>query len=62
METNYGVLLNKDITLHRGYFTEMTRLIGINVLYRAPLPGKKYTFYTEIEANYAPPKLVGCIF
>ena len=59
---NYGLLLNNDIKIWRGYFTEMTKLIGINVLYRAPLPGKKYTFYAEIEENFGKPKMVGCIF
>ena len=35
METaKYGVLLGKDIKLHRQYFEEMVRLIGIYVLYR----------------------------
>ena len=58
----YGLLLNNDIKLHRGYFDEMIRLLGIQVIYRAPLPDKHYTTYTEIESNYAEPILVGCIF
>ena len=58
----YGLLLNKDIKLHRGYFDEMIRLLGIQVIYRAPLPDKHYTTYAEIESNYAEPILVGCIF
>jgi hypothetical protein len=62
METNYGLLLNQDIKLHRTYFQEMVKLLGINVIYRFPKPGKKYTFYTEIETNYEKPELVGCIF
>ena len=63
METEkYGILLNKDIKLHRQYFKEMVRLIGIYVLYRAPKPGKKYTTYAELESNYEQPILVGCIF
>ena len=37
-------------------------IIGINVLYRAPKPGQKYTKYVEIDSNYMPPELVGCIF
>ena len=40
----------------------MCKLIGINVLYRAPKPNKHYTLYTEIESNYEPVELVGCIF
>ena len=40
LDTNkYGLLLNKDIKLHRQWFKEMTKLIGINVIYRSP---KKY--------------------
>lgn len=58
----YGLLLNNDIKLHRGYFDEMIRLLGIQVIYRAPLPDKHYTTYAEIESNYAEPILVGCIF
>lgn len=65
METNnqkYGILLTPDIRQHRQYFREMCKLIGIRVLYRSPKPGKKYTTYAEIDANYNPPLLVGCIF
>ena len=58
----YGLLLNNDIKLHRGYFDEMIRLLDIQVIYRAPLPDKHYTTYAEIESNYAEPILVGCIF
>ena len=58
----YGLLLNNDIKLHRGYFDEMIRLLGIQVIYRAPLPDKHYTTYAEIESNYAEPVLVWCIF
>ena len=58
----YGLLLNNDIKLHRGYFDEMIRLLGIQVIYRAPLPDKHYTTYAEIDSNYAEPILVGCIF
>ena len=58
----YGLLLNNDIKLHRGYFDEMIRLLGIQVIYRAPFPDKHYTTYAEIESNYAEPILVGCIF
>ena len=61
-ESNYGLLLTPDIKLHRKYFEEMTKLIGIKVAYRAPKPDKHYTTYAEIESNYAEPVLVGCIF
>lgn len=58
----YGMLLNKDITLHRRYFKEMCRLLGINVIYKSLKDGKKWTNYGEVEVNYNPPQLVGCIF
>ena len=64
MEANekYGLLLNQDIKLHRQWFIEMTQLIGINVIFRAPLPGKTYTTYGEINSFFNAPKVVGCIF
>ena len=40
----------------------MVDLIGIKVFYRAPLPNKTYTSYTEIESSYQEPIEVGCIF
>lgn len=58
-----GLLLNKNnITLQRQYFKEMTRLIGIKVLYRAPMQNKRWTTYGEIDSNYYLPIPVGCIF
>lgn len=62
LDNRYGQLLGKDIKLHRNWFKEMCRLNGINVLYRAPLKDKHYTLYTEIDSNYQPPEVVGCIF
>ena len=59
---NYGLLVNSNTTLHRRYFNEMARLLGIKVIYRAPTPGKHYTTYAEIESNYQEPKLEYCIF
>lgn len=58
----YGLLLQPSIKLHRQYFKEMVKLLGIWCLYRAPLPGKHYTTYAEINDNYAPPLKIGCIF
>lgn len=58
-----GLLLNKkDIELFRSWFKEMTRLIGINVLYRAPKDSKEYDIHGEMDARYYPPVVVGCIF
>lgn len=64
MENNskYGTLINGDIKLHRNWFKEMCKLIGIQVVYRAPQPNKHYTTYAEIDSNYEKPKIVGCIF
>ena len=62
METKYGKLLNSDIKLHRKYFDEMVKLLGIQVIYRAPRPDKHWTTYSEVESNYERPILVGCLF
>lgn len=62
MENKYGKLLNPDIKLHRKYFEEMVKLLGINVLFREVKPNGKYTTYGEIDANFEPPKVEGCIF
>lgn len=62
MEQKYGTLLRQDIKLHRQWFREAVKLLGIYVLYRAPKPGKHYTTYLEIEDNYEEPILIGCMF
>lgn len=60
--SKYGLLLNKDIKLHRNWFKQMCRLIGINVLYY-PTYNKNYTTYTEItEDKTCKPMVIGCIF
>ena len=61
-QSKYGILLNSNIKLHRQWFREACKLLGIWVLYRAPKPDKHYTTYAEIESNYEEPILVGCIF
>lgn len=59
----YGSLLHPEMKIHRQYFREMCKLIGIYVLFRAPKEdGCKYTTYGEIDTHYEEPKLVGCIF
>lgn len=60
--TNYGLLLNKNAKLHRSYFNEMAKLLGVQVIYRAPKPSKTYTTYSEIESNYECPEAIYCIF
>lgn len=63
MNSGYGLLLNKqDILLQRQYFNELVTLLGVQVKHRAPKPSKTYTTYSEIQANYCEPELVGCIF
>lgn len=62
LKTKYGILLNGDTKLHRKYFVEMCKLIGINCIYRAVKPGRKYTTYAEMDTNFEPPILLGCIF
>lgn len=61
-DNRYGKLLTPDIKIHRKYFEEMTNLLGIQVIYRAPRPDKHYTNYGEIDSNYYEPVAVGCIF
>lgn len=63
MNMQYGLLLNeKDILLQRKYFEEMVRMLGVQVIHRAPRPGKSYTLYSEIDSNYFEPEAIGCIF
>ena len=62
MEQKYGKLLTPDIKLHRKYFDEMVKLLGIQVIYRAPRKDKQWTTYSEISSNYKEPLLIGCIF
>lgn len=58
-----GLLLNpNNIKLHRQYFIEMTRLIGINVIYRSPREDKHYNGYGELDSFYYEPVVTSCIF
>ncbi len=60
---DYGILINKDIKLYRNYFKEMTRLIGINVKYRAPLKEyKNFDGHGDLDSLYTKEITVGCIF
>ena len=44
-----GVLLNgNNIKLHRNYFKQMVKLIGINVIYRQPMENKTWDGYGEL--------------
>ena len=63
MDRNYGMLLNADAKLHRKWFSEMVRLLGIQVIFRAPSKSKDYTLYGEVESiTYSDGIKVGCIF
>ena len=62
-KTDYGFLLNKNnIQLHRSYFKEMTRLLGINCKYRAPLPNKEKDIHGDLQTGYGPEMIIGCLF
>lgn len=59
---NYGLLINKDIKLHRTWFKQMTALHGIICKYRAPLQNKEYDMYADLNSSYKPEISVGCLF
>ena len=59
---DYGLLINKDIKLHRLYFKQMTQLLGINCQYYAPMSNKSFNKLGDLETDYYPPETVGCIF
>ena len=59
---DYGLLIKPGIKLHRKWFKQMVKLIGINCLYRAPLPGKTHDLHGDLDARYELPEVVGCIF
>lgn len=59
---DYGKLINQDIKLHRSWFKQMTKLLGINCIYRAPLSGKTFDLHGDLQASYQPGIVVGCIF
>lgn len=61
-DNNYGLLINKDIKLHRFYFKEMVKLLGINCQYRAPMSNKHFNTIGDLESDYYPAEIVGCIF
>ena len=59
-----GLLLDAQaIKLHRRYFAEMLKLLGINVLYRSPRDSSKtYTTYGELDTLYNEPIEMSCIW
>ena len=61
-DNKYGMLLTPEIKLHRKYFLEMAKLLGIQLIYRAPLPGKTFDKHGDLNANYYPGQVVFGIF
>lgn len=58
-----GLLLPKqDLELFRMWFKQMTDLLGIKVLYRAPRDSKEYDLHGELDARYYPSRVVGAIY
>jgi hypothetical protein len=62
VKTDYGILIGKDIKLHRNWFKQMTALHGINCKYRAPLQNKDYDQLGDLTTGYKPEIIVGCLF
>lgn len=62
MQNNYGTLLTPDIKLHRLYFKQMVKLLGINCQYYAPMANKHFDGLGDLRTDYYPPEIVGCIF
>lgn len=60
--TDYGLLINKDIKLHRAWFKQFTALQGINCKYQAPADNKENDSYGDLATSYKPAVTVGCIF
>ena len=62
-----GILLNEqNIKLHRSWFKQMTKLVGLNVCYQSPIDTaddpKEYSDYGELHPTYGKGRVVGCIF
>lgn len=62
IKTDYGILISKDIKLHRTWFKQMVALHGINCKYYAPLENKEYDTYADLTTSYKLPITVGCLF
>ena len=62
-QKDVGILLReKNIKLQRHYFNETVKLIGIQCIYRAPIDGKSWDGWGELNAYYQPPIQVGVLF
>ena len=59
---HYRILITPERKLHRQYFKECVKLLGINCIYRAPLPGKTFDMHGDLDAKYYPGEFVSVIF
>lgn len=58
-----GILLNaNNIKLARIHFKQVCKLIGIRVIYRAPMENKVWDGYGELDGSFYPPEIVNCLF
>ena len=48
---DYGILLNQNLKLQRTYFKQMTKLLGINCQYYAPMNNKTYSQLGDLETD-----------
>lgn len=55
INNDYGLLINQNIKLHRDWFKEMGRLIGIKFIYRAPRKSKEFDMHGDLDTNYETP-------
>ena len=75
IDNPYGLLYKQDVLIQRQYFVEMTKLLGITVMYTYPkvigdnsdelsaLPSQKeYSIYGEQRGKYEDWIPIGCIF
>lgn len=56
-----GLLVGEDAKLYRGWFKEMSRLLGIPVWYQYPID-KETTVHTEIKSYFSEPVKIDVIF
>ena len=62
IRTDYGILINSDIKLHRMWFKQCVALHGINCKYKAPIKNKTYDIHGDLQTGYKPEIIVGCLF
>ena len=55
INNDFGVLITPQIKLHRKYFVEMVKMLGIKMLYQSPKKGKDFNLQGDLTASYNPP-------